>query len=142
MKKCLLFFLMVAFNSLQAQVTAENAFPNLTFNYPVDIQNTGVPGDNRLFVAEQSGRIRVFQNQANTSSSSVFLDIRNKVNYVQGDEKGFSGFAFHPNYRQNGYFYVSYTGNRGGLIEVIIERYTVNFNNPNQANANLSLIHI
>ena len=43
---------------LQAQVTSQNAFPNLTFNYPVDIQNSGVSGDNRLFVVEQPGRIR------------------------------------------------------------------------------------
>ena len=129
-------FLVFLFNVLQAQVTYENAFPNLTFNYPVEIKNSGVSGDDRLFVVEQPGRIRVFQNNSNTSSSSLFLDITNKVNYTQGQEKGLLGLAFHPNYNQNGFFYVSYTGNNGGLIEVIIERYSVNPNNPNQANSN------
>ncbi len=136
MKKILLFFFVISFTTLQGQVTFENAFPNLTFNYPVEIQNTGVSGDNRLFVVEQPGRIRVFQNQSNTSFSSVFLDITNKVNYTQGQEKGLLGLAFHPNFNQNGFFYVSYTGNNGGLIEIIIERYSVNSNNPNQANSN------
>ena len=136
MKKILLFFLILSFINIQGQVTFENAFPNLTFNYPVDIQNSGVSGDNRLFVVEQPGRIRVFQNQANASSSSLFLDITNKVNYTQGQEKGLLGLAFHPNYNQNGFFYVSYTGFNGGFIEIIIERYSVNPNNPNQANPN------
>ena len=122
-------------NFLQAQITFDNAFPNLTFNYPVDIQNSGVSGDNRLFVVEQPGRIRVFQNQSNVSSSSLFLDITNKVNYTQGQEKGLLGLAFHPNYNQNGYFYVSYTGFSGGQISIVVERYSVS-GNPNQANAN------
>jgi len=129
-------FLLLFINYLQAQVTSQNAFPNLTFNYPVDIQNSGVSGDNRLFVVEQPGRIRVFQNQSNVSSSSLFLDITNKVNYNQGQEKGLLGLAFHPNYNQNGYFYVSYTGFSGGQISIVIERYSVNSNNPNQANSN------
>ncbi len=130
------FFLFINF-ALLSQTTFQNAFPNLTFNFPVDIQNSGVSGDNRLFVVEQPGRIKVFQNQSNTTFSSTFLDITNKVNYTPGQEKGLLGLAFHPNFQQNGHFYVSYTGfGAGGFISINVERFTVNPNNPNTVNSN------
>ena len=126
--------LLLLFSTLHAQ-TFQDAFPNLSFSRPVDIQNSGIPGDDRLFIVEQDGRIRVVQNNSNTSSSSVFLDIRSRVNFTNGQEKGLLGLAFHPNYQQNGQFYVSYTGASGSLIRIIIERYTVS-SNPNFANSN------
>jgi len=103
-----------------AQITYENAFPNLTFQFPTEIQNTGVPGDDRLFVVEQQGRIKVFGNNSNTTSSSTFLNITNEVDYDAGQEKGLLGLAFHPNYNQNGYFYVYLTGTSNGLVEIIV----------------------
>ena len=136
MKNLLLFFLIFLCHTMAAQITFENAFPNLTFNLPVDIQSNGVAGDNRLYVVEQPGVIRVFQNQSNTNFSNTFLDIRNKVNFNFGQEMGLLGLAFHPNYNQNGYFYVSYTNNVNGTIGIVIERYRVNPNNPNRADAN------
>jgi len=93
MRNLLPLLLFFAFQSLTAQVTFENAFPNLTFNIPVDIQSTGVSGDNRLFVVEQPGRIRVVQNQPNATFSNLFLDITNKVNFNFGQEKGLLGLV-------------------------------------------------
>jgi|GEM_PF-1100534 len=136
MKNALLFLLIFIGHTLTAQVTFEDAFPNLAFNFPVDIQSNGVSGDNRLFVVEQPGVIRVFQNQSTTTFSNQFLDITNKVDFNFGQEKGLLGLAFHPNYSQNGYFYVSYTNNVNGIIGIVIERYSVNPNNPNQADPN------
>ena len=130
------FFVFINF-ALLSQTGFQNAFPNLTFNFPVDIQSSGVSGDDRLFVVEQPGRIKVFQNQSNTTFSTTFLDITNKVNYTPGQEKGLLGLAFHPNFQQNGHFYVSYTGfGEGGFISINVERFTVNANNPNQVDAN------
>ncbi|MBR9978903.1 MAG: glucose sorbosone dehydrogenase, partial [Bacteroidetes bacterium] len=43
----------------QAQLSLENAFPNLSFNRPVDLQHAG-DGSDRIFVVEQAGRIFVF----------------------------------------------------------------------------------
>ena len=48
------------------------AFPNLSFNRPVDLQNAG-DGTNRVFVAEQRGVISVFPNQANVSEAGIFF---------------------------------------------------------------------
>jgi len=136
-KKITLFTAFVCLvNIASTQITYFDAFPNLDFNFPVEIQNSGISGDDRIFVVEQNGRIEVFDNDMSTTSSNTFLDITSVVNFNSGTEKGLLGLAFHPNYDQNGYFYVYYTGSSGGLIEIVVERYTVNAANPNVANPN------
>lgn len=108
--------------------TAE-AFPNLSFSRPVDLQPAGDNSD-RLFVVEKSGVIQVFENDASTTSTSVFLDIRDKVD-DSGSEEGLLGLAFHPNYEDNGYFYVNYTASNPS--RTIIARFQVSGENPDQA---------
>ncbi|MDQ4076845.1 MAG: PQQ-dependent sugar dehydrogenase [Chloroflexota bacterium] len=75
---------------------------------PVDIAHAG---DERLFVVEQAGRIRVVQPDG-TLLTIPFLDIAERAASVDVGaftEGGLLGLAFHPNYRDNGYFYVNYT---------------------------------
>ncbi len=76
---------------------------------PVDIQSAR-DGSNRLFIIEKRGRIRVYENGQLLDSS--FLDITDRVN-EGGNEMGLLGLAFHPDYENNGYFYVNYTGAGG-----------------------------
>jgi len=87
-------------------ISLVNAFPNLEFSRPLDLQSPD-DGTNRIFVAEQGGKIKVFQNDEATENSTVFLDIENSI--VSSSELGLLGFAFHPNYRSNGFFYIAYT---------------------------------
>tara|TARA_Y100001970_G_scaffold190851_1_gene232121 strand:- start:20 stop:1282 length:1263 start_codon:yes stop_codon:yes gene_type:complete len=109
----------------------ENAFPNLTFVDPVGIHHAG-DGSNRLFIVEQEGRIKVFDNDSNTTSSQTFLDIRSIVDQDGGyTEEGLLGLAFHPNYSENGYFYVNYTDY--SPKRNVIARYSVDPGNPNEA---------
>ena len=117
-----------------SQVTFEDAFPSLTFEFPVEIQNTGTSGDDRLFVVGQRGTIRVFNNDATVGTAATFLDIQSEVFFNVGQELGLLGLAFHPNYETNGYFYVYYTRSAGGTPEIVVERFQVNSGNPNQAN--------
>ena len=79
-------------------------FNSLSFNRPVDLQHF----QDDLFVVEQQGVIQIFQNDENTSSSSVFLDITDRVDNSDNEE-GLLGLAFHPGFGQNGFFYVNYT---------------------------------
>jgi glucose/arabinose dehydrogenase len=111
------------------------AFPHLTFTLPVGIYS---PGDetNRLFVVEQAGVIRVFENSENAAASQVFLDISNHVLF--GGEQGLLGLAFHPNYNVNGYFYVDYVADNPR--RTVIARYQVMANNPNQADPKSELV--
>ena len=90
----------------QAQFQLEEAFPNLSFNRPVDLQHAG-DGSGRLFVVEQEGTIRVFENRADVAASEAFLDITDRVECC--GEKGLLGLAFHPDFGQNGVFFVDYT---------------------------------
>ena len=52
-------FLLLA--ALQGEYAVENAFPNLSFTDPVGIYHAG-DGSDRLFVLEQPGTIKVFNN--------------------------------------------------------------------------------
>ena len=79
---------------------------------------TTPPGDARLFVVEQAGRIRVIENGA--LRAQPFLDITSKVS--SGGERGLLGLAFHPRYAQNGWLYVNYTDLAG---DTRVERYRV-----------------
>ncbi|WP_128544417.1 PQQ-dependent sugar dehydrogenase [Larkinella soli] len=101
-----------------ADVQLVNAFPGLKFEQPVEFTHAG-DGTNRVFLVEQEGRIRVFDNNASVKNADVYLDIRNKV--AAGGEMGLLGLAFHPNFKQNGYFYVNYTKNNPR--ETVIARF-------------------
>ena len=116
-------------NSSAYSVTV--AFPNLTFNQPDGIFPDPT-NSNRLFVIEQAGVIKVFNNAQNVSISSVFLDISSRVLY--GGEQGLLGLAFHPNYSQNGYFYVDYVADNPR--RTVIARFSVTANDANVADSN------
>ena len=106
----------------------KTAFPNLSFTSPVGLHDPN-DGSNRLFVVQQNGLIKVFENNENVSDVSIFLDISSEITY--GGERGLLGLAFHPNYTSNGYFYVDYTDISGNTI---ISRFKVDNTNPNMAN--------
>ncbi len=126
---------MTPFN-VQAQVDLENAFPNLTFQRPVDFQ---IPGDgsNRVFVVEQAGVIQVFPNDPATSASGVFLNISEQVDHT-GNEEGLLGLAFHPDYATNGYFYVDYTASEPE--RTVVSRFTVDPSDPDLADPESELV--
>ncbi len=95
---------------------------------PVDLQ-VAADGSGRLFIVEQAGRIRIFQN--GELLPTPFLDIRPQVG-SSGNEQGLLGLAFHPRFTQNGYFYVNYTDRRG---DTVIARFQVS-QDPNLADPN------
>ena len=83
---------------------------------------TTTPGnDNRLFIVEKSGLIRIIKN--GTLLETPFLDIHRLVS--TGGEQGLLGLAFDPGYATNGRFYVSYTDTSG---DSKIVRYSVSGN--------------
>jgi glucose/arabinose dehydrogenase len=86
---------------------------------PVDIAHCG---DSRLFVVRQAGVIRIVTD-SNTVLPTPFLNIQNVVNDVN-NEQGLLGLAFDPDYANNGFFYVHYTGGSGNGNSVV-SRFTV-----------------
>ena len=99
---------------------------------PVDLQ---ADGSGRLFVIEKLGRIRIIEN--GQLSPDPFLDITDRVD-DDGNEMGLLGFAFHPNFSQNGYFFVNYTGSGG---DTFISRFQAN-GNVTPAGSELNLLKI
>ncbi len=74
---------------------------------------TAAPGDNnRLFIVEQNGLIRIYKDGA--LQATPFLNIDSRVINIGGyTERGLLGLAFHPDYQNNGFFYVHYSNNSG-----------------------------
>jgi glucose/arabinose dehydrogenase len=85
---------------------------------PVGLAHAG-DRSGRLFILEQEGRIRILQD--GELLPQAFLDISERV--VCCGERGLLGIAFHPNYTQNGYFYINYTELQGQQLTSVIARY-------------------
>jgi glucose/arabinose dehydrogenase len=66
-------------------------------------------GDARLFVVEQTGKIRILE--GGRFLETPFLDLGGSVS--GGNEQGLLGLAFHPDYAANGRFFVNYTDTEG-----------------------------
>jgi glucose/arabinose dehydrogenase len=98
------------------------------FSNPVEMQNVG---DDRLFIVEKRGVIEILQLDG-TTNLTPFLDIQNIVLTPGGnyDERGLLGLAFHPDYINNGYFYVNYIDNFGNTQ---ISRFSVSTSDPSIA---------
>lgn len=92
---------------------------------PVEIAHAN---DNRLFVVQQNGTIKVV-NANGTVNTSDFLNISSKV--IFSGEQGLLGLAFHPQYATNKYFFVYY--NAVGSGNITVARYTTSSTNPDVA---------
>lgn len=101
---------------------------------------THAPGDrSRLFIGQRNGTIRILNLTTGALEATPFLSI---PSVDQAGEGGLLGMAFHPDYANNGKFYVNVTIDNGGLIfqnavspfSTHIREYTVSAN-PNVANA-------
>lgn len=95
---------------------------------PTTITHAG-DGSNRIFLAQQTGIIRVVSN-ANLLATP-FLDISNRL--VSGGERGLLGLAFPPDFAAKGYFYLNYT--RSGDGATVVSRFFVSADNPDIADA-------
>jgi glucose/arabinose dehydrogenase len=87
-------------------IVLNNAFSSLNFSKPLDLQSPQ-DGTNRIFVAEKAGVIKSFDNSNSTEVISIFLDISNNI--ATANELGLLGFVFHPDFKTNGFLYVTYT---------------------------------
>lgn len=74
-------------------------------------------GSGRLFVAEQTGRVRVIRD--GELLDAPFLDVSRLI--TSGGERGLLGLAFAPDYEQTGRFYVNFTDRNG---DTVVARYT------------------
>jgi glucose/arabinose dehydrogenase len=102
-------------------------------------------GSNRFFVVDQTGKIFIILN--GVVLPAPFLDISSEIVTVNPsfDERGLLGLAFHPDYANNGRFFVRYSkprvgvsgepcfGTSRGCHEEILAEYRVSSTDPNAA---------
>lgn len=106
----------VACATTQAQVLdSELVVSGLT--RPVYV--TSAPGDpDRIYIVEQrsgsTGRIQIFNLATGTLNPAPFFQI---TGLETGNEEGLLGLAFHPDYENNGLFYVNYTRQSATFVE-------------------------
>jgi len=99
------------------------------YSLPVDIVHTG---DNRLFVVEKHGIVQIVDTTGQ-KAGSPFLDIRSRVSN-DANEQGLLGMCFHPDYFNNGYFFLNYTRKSDG--STVIARYSVDSTDENKGDFN------
>lgn len=121
-------FALISLNLVAQAPTLTHTFFASGFSLPVAIANCH---DDRLFIVEQRGKIKISDLLGNVRPFP-FLDIDSKI-INSGNERGLLGLAFHPDYKQNGYFYVYYSDNSGGTV---VARYSVSASDSNQADPN------
>lgn len=109
------------------------------FNSPVHLVSP--PDDSgRRFVVDRIGVIYVIDADG-TLRKEPFLDVRSKLVQLRPnfDERGLLGLAFHPNFADNGKFYVYYSApRRAGAPSnwdhtARVAEFTVSANDPNRA---------
>ena len=92
------------------------------FKDPINVASAG-DGSGRIFVVERVGRIQVV-NKDGSVQEEPFLDLTN-INPLGNDvqtgfvEQGLYSVAFHPDFKDNGYFFVHYASlpfNGDGMI--------------------------
>jgi glucose/arabinose dehydrogenase len=113
----------------KAQYVLREAYPSLSFDNLTELVSVE-DGRNRMYTVSQNGVIYWFPATAETATQSqVFLDIQDRV--VSGGEMGLLGLAFHPDFQNNGFFYVNYTA--GSPLETRISRFSLSATDPERA---------
>ncbi len=130
--------LLVAFISLFSVVSAQESgsfdlqqiYADHSFDKPLSLQ-IAPDGTDRRFLVEQTGRILLLGDETSAEEPAVFLDLSDKIAVEKDFEEGLLGLAFHPQYRENGKFYLTFS--RQGPKRLVLAEYQVNARNPNAA---------
>src|SRR5258706_10381629 len=65
-------------------------------------------GTDRIFVVEQPGRVKWFENKPDAAEAVLAVDLTSKV-LSSGNEEGLLGFAFHPKFKTNHQGFLQYS---------------------------------
>ena len=100
----------------------------LSFEVPPD-------GSGRIFVSEQIGQIHIYFKNG-TKIKEPFMDLTDEVltSAWKGDERGFLGLTFHPNFTENNKFYCYFSVMHEGQQKIQISEYLISTHNPNKVN--------
>ena len=112
---------------------------NIAEGYAKPVYICQPPGDNdRLFVLEQKGVIKIIKNGKKVRKP--YADLRNRIHnpIKPGDERGLLGMAFHPDFQSNGFVFLNYTDEDD---HTIVSRFSVS-DNPDKLNTDTEKVLI
>jgi len=134
--------------SLSKRMIGQNLKPTdlqlVASNFVSPIGLVAIPDNSkRLAVIDQIGKIWIIDAEGHTMATP-FMDVTSKLVTLNPgyDERGLLGLAFHPDYKNNGRFYVYYTAPpRAGAPEggtawnnlSVISEFKVSSSDPNSA---------
>lgn len=102
-------------------------------NSPLAVVDAG-DSSGRLFIVEQDGLIRVWDGAQ--LLATPFLDVSGIT--TSSGEQGLLGLVFHPDYANNGRFFINFTSDGQPGVpfgDTVVAEYQVSAGNPNVANA-------
>lgn len=128
---CVFCFYCVFSNSFAQPNITLNPVINSGLSAPMQFVNAG-DGSKRVFIVQKGGSVRVYDSTFQFLSTFVTVP-----NISSSGEQGLLSLAFHPDYKNNGFFFAYYTNSAGNLE---ISRYRVSASDANLADANSRVI--
>ena len=111
------------------KLALRDAYPKMNFPLPVGMEEP-LDGTGRFFVVEQEGTIAIVPKVADGKPAKEFLNITNRNPHTSLEE-GLLGLAFHPQFKNNGLFYVYYTQHTPR--HSVVSEFKVSGSDPNVA---------
>lgn len=134
---------LLALSSFTASAGDDFVIPDFTLELvasnlssPIALRHAG-DGSGRIFVLEREGRIRIIEANGQLLDTP-FLDFSADNLTDLTSEGGLLGIDFHPDYENNGLFYLNYTTPGVGATQ--IARYSVSVGDPNIADPNSGIV--
>ena len=121
---CLMLLSMISTGSFAQPNIALSPVITTGLSGPMQLVNAG-DGSKRVFIVQKAGSVRAYDSTFQFLATLVTIP-----NITSSGERGLLSMAFHPNYKNNGFFYLYYT-NADGDLE--ISRYRISANDANVA---------
>src|SRR6218665_842379 len=107
--KYIYFLVFTFFTALNANSQNKVSLEEIAYELSIPVDIVFDP-ENNMYVVEKGGRIKKIN--YNSGDHIEVINLTDRVN-AGANERGLLGMAFHPNYSNNGYVFVNYTGSGG-----------------------------
>lgn len=117
---------LTSFGAGKPEIRLVPLYEGLELTRPISLQ---IPaGSERRFLVEQTGKIKILPAEGSGGTSKVFFDMTDRMQVEKDFEEGLLGLAFHPQFKENGLFYLSFS--RQGPKRLVLAEFSVSKDNP------------
>jgi len=121
----------ISAHSVEApKVKLEKIYGGLVIERPISLQ-IAPDGSGRRFLVEQTGKVRILSDDEAATEAKVFFDLSSVMAVEKDFEEGLLGLAFHPDFRENGRFYLTFS--RQGPKRLVLAEFGVSKTDPDAA---------